>query len=342
MRNIFMISVVAIMCLCLTNCSDNPQKIGEKIGQEYCDCQKDYAKEQDKVYQDFLANFDSYGFKTRQEARQKWQDAQDGAKKKFDDCRGKIDEEVKEARAKFPTDISNLLDPNVQRKYMENPQKYLSEFTKNQEKAKLFEDALRDAANKCDASNKTSDFSKIDEKIRAIIPQQPDEANLRKNLINRRITEQSGGYFGNGWGWQITSPDDIKDLKIVKEEKVGNDYDIDVHLVLQKGQSSQYEADLTITSVLGQDDWGIDFIKTNDIHIDQTGRYNNCITTEVKKGWGISLQFTNTCDVVLIVGGQILGNDGTWTKFSTMVNANGMGSISYNGKDYKIDFIERQ
>jgi len=39
MKKLFMFSATAIICLSLTNCT-NPQKAGEKLGQEYCDYQK--------------------------------------------------------------------------------------------------------------------------------------------------------------------------------------------------------------------------------------------------------------------------------------------------------------
>ena len=346
MKNLFTISLITIVCcLCLASCGNSPKKQGEKLGQEYCDCQKEYAKEQEKVYQSFLAKFDSYGFRTRPEARHKWQDVQNEASQKFEECKGKVEGKKRKAESEFPTGISNLLDPKTIQKYSKNPQKYLKEFTDNQKKANEFQNAYRNAINKCDVPKTEINNSDVEVKIGTIIPQKPDVTNLKHNLVRRRITEQPGGYFGNSWAWQINSVEEIQSIRIEKEEKVGNDYEIDVHLVLQKNQSAQYEADLTLICVLGQadDDWRIDFIKTKDIFVTRTGRYNDCITTEQKRNWGGTfLQFTNNCDVALIVGGQMLGNNDEWTKFSAKVNANGVGSTSYSGKECKIDFIERQ
>ena len=343
-KRYFIFSAVAIGFLWLASCSNSPKSQGEKLGQAYCDCQKEYAKEQEKAYQNFLVSFDSYGFKNRTDARQKWQDLQNEAKRKFEECNGKVEEKRKKVESEFPTDMSNLLDPKVLQKYQKNPQKYLKEFSKNQEKANEFRNVLRNAANQCDVPETKIDNSKIEEKILAIMPQKPDVENLKQNLINRRIVEQTDGYFGRGWAWQITSDNDIKSIKIDKEEKVGNDYELDVHLVLQKESQSQYEADLTLICVLGQEDnWKIDFIKTKDIHIVKTGRYDDCVTISTPKSyWGNNLQFTNNCDVNLIIGGQMLENNGEWTKFSTRVNANSTGNSSRYDKEYKIDFIERQ
>jgi len=345
----FIILTVIVGCLFFTGCG-SPKKQGEKLGMEYCDCQKEQVKEQETVYQVFLMKFDSYGFKTRPEARQKLQDLQNEATQKFEECKKKVEEKVKKAKSAFPTSTDDLLGDLSNA--MKNPQKYAKEmakkqkeFSKNQEKAREFEDALRNAINQCDVPKIEIDNSTIEQIIREkISPQKPDVTNLRQNLVRRRIIEQPDGYFGRGWAWQINSAEEIKNITIEKEEKVGNDYELDVHLSLQRDQSAQYEAYLTLTCVLGQadDEWKVDFIKTKDINIVKTDRYDSCITTEIKKSWGTSLQFTNSCDVALIVGGKIMGNNNEWIKFSTRVNANGVGSASYNGKEYEIDFIERQ
>ena len=193
---IFFFSVATIGCLCFSNC-DNPKKQGEKLGQEYCNCQKEYAKKQEKSYTDFLSQFDSYGFKTRTEARQKWQGLKDEATQKFEECKAKVEDKKKKVESEFPTDVSNLLDPKIMQNYLKNPQKYLNEFTKNQKKADEFNDALRSAANNCDAKGAQVDESKIQEKILQISPGKPDTVLLKQNLVNRRINEQEGGYFGS-------------------------------------------------------------------------------------------------------------------------------------------------
>jgi hypothetical protein len=78
----FTIFMIGVCTIALFAACSSPESKGKKLGQEYCDCQKEYVKEQEKTYKDFLAQFDSYGFKTRSDARQKWQDLQEIAKKK--------------------------------------------------------------------------------------------------------------------------------------------------------------------------------------------------------------------------------------------------------------------
>jgi len=340
MKKVLMSLSAVMICLCLISCGSNPKKIGEQLGREYCDCKKEH----DSVYRDFLAKFDSYGFKTRIEARKKLQDLQNEAEKKFEENKTRFEQKVKELQAKFPTDIYDISDPKIQKKYRENPQKFSVEFENNREKAKAIAGAIRSITSQCDAPDKEKeqDYSKISAKILTIIPPRPDAENLKQNLVKRRLIEQPGGYYGQGWGIQIASADEIKSIKIENGEKIGDDYVFDVHLLIQK-EVNQYDADLKITSVLRQsDDWQIDFIETRDVHIVKTGRYDNCVSAKINNSRQTYLQFTNNCDVTLVVGGRMQGNDDEWIKFLTRVNANGAGSASYSGKEYKIDFIERQ
>jgi hypothetical protein len=302
---------------------------------------------QEAAYTDFLAKFDSYGFKTRTDARQKWQDLQDEANRKLEECKGKVDEKVKKAKSKFPTSADDLMGDVM--KGLSDPQKYVKEagkkqkeFAKNQEKANEFNNALKAASDNCEAKQAQIDEAKIKEKILTITPGQPDAALLKQILVNRRILEPAGGYFGNNWAWTIESADEIQSITIDKEEKVGNAYDIDATLILQGTAAQyQYEASLTITCILRpqDDDWSVDFIKTRDIHILKTGRYDECVKAELKSE--TNLQFTNSCDVKLIIGCQILNNNDEWIKFSIRVESNGTANINYYGKEYKIDFIER-
>ncbi len=339
------IAIIALFAACFS-----PEKKGKELGQQFCDCQKKYVEAQDKIYQEFLEKFDSYGFKTRSEARQKWQDMKDETKGQFEQCTQEVEKKVKEARAKIPTSADDLYNISSYQKSMKNPkafqkeiEKKTKEFAKNQEKARKFEEAYRNTINQYSGPQTILEEQKINEKILTIKPLKPDLAKLKQDLVKRRIMEQSDGYFGRNWAWQIGSIEELKEVKILNEEKQGEDYVLNVRLILQRESASQYEADVKIICVLGQsDDWTIDFIETKSIGIVKTGRYDNCVTTEIKKGWGTSLQFTNTCDVNLIIGGQILGTDNEWRKFSSRANANSTGSTSYNGKEYKIDFIERQ
>jgi hypothetical protein len=73
---------VCIIAL-LVACSSRDKK-ERASGQQFCDCQKKYVKAQ--YYQENLEKFDSSGFFTRTETRQKWQDIKENTKRQFEQC----------------------------------------------------------------------------------------------------------------------------------------------------------------------------------------------------------------------------------------------------------------
>jgi hypothetical protein len=121
---------------------------------------------------------------------------------------------------------------------------------------------------------------------------------------------------------------------------------LDVHLFLQ-GENSDYIAEVKIVYVLRQlDDWTIDVIDTKDMQIVKTGKYDNCISTRL---WGMlgehNYEFTNNCDVALLIGGVVyVENKGSWEKFSVEIQPNSqrtIGGFMANYKGCEIHFIER-
>lgn len=170
---------------------------------------------------------------------------------------------------------------------------------------------------------------------------------IKKDLVGRKITDAPNGYYRQGWYWKIESLQELKSVKVRKAVKQGKDYVLDVHLILQ-GEHNQHEADVKITYVLNRyNNWTLDVLETKDMKIVQTHRYDNCMTARIT-GWSgeYQLELTNRCDVPLVVGGKILSEfGGTWQKFSTVVDANGLGIVGglflISVRDYKIHFIER-
>ncbi|MDR2584908.1 MAG: hypothetical protein LBC84_01610, partial [Prevotellaceae bacterium] len=130
LKNLLFLPIIFI-CLHFTSCT-TPKSQGEKLGHELCDCKKQYANNLNNVYQDYLANFDSFGFTTSQEASQKWQEILNLEKKNYDECTTKVDQKCKEAKTKFQTDVGQMFDPDDLQKAMSNPQKYAKEVAKKQ------------------------------------------------------------------------------------------------------------------------------------------------------------------------------------------------------------------
>jgi len=190
----------------------------------------------------------------------------------------------------------------------------------------------------------------------------PDIEIIKKCLIGKKIQDRHGGYFErsvwgirglNPWIWTIET-NEIKSVEVMQGEEKNNAYIGDVRLLLQtKACPTQYVFDLQIVFVLNESNqWMIDNIETKDIYLIKTDRYDHCITMETEENSGRipvgfstdtkALNFTNNCDVTLVVCGQALIDD-KWIKFYTYVGANENNKSFYIGNftEYKIDFIEQ-
>jgi len=189
----------------------------------------------------------------------------------------------------------------------------------------------------------------------------PDVEIIKKCIIGKEIQDRHGGYFEQRvwglvpWTWTI-KPNEIKSVEIMQSEEKGNAFICDVRLLLQtKACPTQYVFDLQTVFVLNESNqWIVDNIETEDIYLVKTDRYDHCITIETvestvillnptnnKKSYDF-LNFTNNCNVALVVCGQAL-IDGKWIKFYTYVGANENKKSFYLGNytEYKIDFIEQ-
>jgi hypothetical protein len=314
-------TLLICISVAFTACS-SPESDGKKAAEKYCDCEQEMEDSRQKRYSELIQKFDSYNFRTRIEAHEKIQSIVNEITEQYRECMQKAEENYRKASSKHVTSHS---------------------------KNSRFEYAFHGyrEANPPTDNNVASLVSQMNKLILSIIPPKPDVEKLKQDMIGRKISEQAGGYHRAGWYWEIKSPDELKEVKIVNATKKGDDYVFDVHLLLQ-GETNRYEADVIITYVMHRnDDWTIDFLETKDIHIVQTHKYDNCVTVEIT-GWSgeYALELTNRCDVSLVVAGVVLSEfGGEWEKFSCIVEANATASVGglffVSVKDYKIHFIER-
>jgi len=314
-------NIYILLCILLFACS-SPESDGKKAAQKSCDCFEEYTGKLSTAYESYIENFNSYSFKTRIEAREKINKSILEVKDDYNIC--------EEKAIAYRNELSN---------------KYLT----NRADADKFQYAYNAQFSnyRTPSVDSVAFQSRINSLIQTIIPQKPDLAKLKKDLIGRKISEGADGYRGKDWYWEIKSLNDLKNVEIKNEEDRGDDYLLDVYLLLQ-GENTDYEANVKISYVLRQyDDWTIDVITTENMNIVQTHNYDDCITIRL---WGLlgehRYEFTNSCDVSLLVGGVALSDtDERWEKFSILVDANSsatVGDMIQNRiKDCKIHFIER-
>jgi hypothetical protein len=315
-KSVFFIAFVLLFVAC-----SSPESDGKKAAEEFCDCEKESVENRQKEYSALIQDFDSYHFQTRAAVRKKIQQIADEAAKNYSDCLQKAQENYHKARRKYATN------------YQANTQ---------------FEYAFQGyrAANAVTDETVAPLISQIDHLMLSIIPSKPDLEKIKRDLIGRKITEQPDGYYHQDWYWKIEDGE-IKDIRIISENKQRDDYLFKIRLVLQ-ADGGAHEALVNLTYVLRKnDEWTIDFIESKQVNVVKTGKYNNCISVQ-KKGWTgeYELEFTNHCDVPLVVGGAVLSEfKQEWHKFSTVIKGSSTkrmgGLFSISVLDYQIHFIEK-
>lgn len=298
----------AALLLGLGGCS-SPEADGKKAADKALDCLGAYAAEMTRAYE----RFDPSSFETRVEAREKMAAAAQKAESECIRCR---------ADAAAYRDKLN--------------EKYLSSASKAEKFQYAY--AAQSQAAAPAAIDAEAFQAKVNARIQTIIPPKPGLEKLKNDLVGRRITEGLDGYRGAHWYWAISSPGELKTVEIKNAENKGDDYLLDLHLVLQ-GENTDYEADVQICYVLRQhDDWTIDTIETKNMQIVQTHRYDTFITIAQSTFYGFNV--TNSSDVPLLVGGALLESENSkWKKFTTLVRANSTERLYC--QDCKIHFIER-
>lgn len=309
-----------LSCAFLWACS-SAESDGKKAAERLCDCHSEYAVNLAGAYTSYIESFDSYGFGTRVEARDK------------------LAALIQQVEAGFERSLGKA------EAYKDNlAGKYLTNRTKSTEFQYAYEAQIR--AFRVVEADVASFQNRINGMILSIIPPKPDQDKLKQDLVGRKINDAPDGYRRSGWYWEIKSPGEVKNVEIRNEVKSGDDYIYDVRILLQD-EFNQYEADVKITYVLRQhDEWTIDFLGTEDLQIVRTHKYDSCITAR-RTGWPgeYGVEFTNRCDVPLMIGGKALTEfTNEWKTFSVLVDANGvkqMGGLFFSVKDYNIHFIER-
>ena len=229
--------------------------------------------------------------------------------------------------------------------YNEKSSKYLTNMKKNAEFMYAFK--VYKEANMSSSPDVVSLLRRIDSLRLTVIPPRPDLDKIKRDLVGRKISGMKDGYFVSSWYWITDDSSQIKEAYVTYEDFSGSIYVCDMHLKLQ-ADGGAYEADIKAHYRLGDgDDWQLDMIESKSIDLVRTGLYNNCITSR-RTGWigEYEVEFTNSCDAPLAVGGQVKYEyrDG-WKKFCIIVGGNSsecIGGLFFGSiADYKIDFVER-
>ena len=197
--------------------------------------------------------------------------------------------------------------------------------------------------NNATATNPSYGYDYYGQKARQSLP---TLQQLKGDLIGRKLTEPQPGYYSQDWCWMIEAGE-IQNISIRNQYYNGNSYvyslDLSLHAIDGTGVTHRIMCDFVYTKQ--GNNWVPSVLKSKELEIVRTYLYDDCITSE-KKGWPhVYVEFTNNCDIDLVVGGvyQLEYSNKGWQKFSCVVPANGKKVLGvYLSVDrYKIHFVER-
>ena len=199
----------------------DPVKDGKIAATAACDCFTKNIDEKIKVNEEFVKSFESYGFKKRQEARNKLQEMQNSVDTENTTC-------INASQQKF-NDLRN---------------RYIAK----QEMVGKFDFTYNSQFNGCNPSNQskfTSLYSDVENKIISIIDPEPDIEKIKTDLIGQQIP---------GWRFAYLSEYQSADILSTTRGSTRAEYQIKFQLI-DKISNSQHDCEVVAVYLLGDQGW---------------------------------------------------------------------------------------
>ncbi len=321
-----MIIVALSMCLFLMSCN-SPYSDGEKAAEAFNKSEQTYLTDLQNKVGEYINKFDSYGFSTRVEARQK------------------LNSIITEVRTNYESDLRS-----AERLYAQLKNRYGNKYEEAQSFAEGFEG--RRKYENIDTTAILPMQAEINSLIKTIIPPKPNLEKIQKDLVGRYWQDKEDGYFGTNK--RIIKDGTVKDVRIISESNQPNIYLVNAILSIQERSGSAiYKIDSDIKYILGDfDDWSIDYLGSNSVDIERTGQFDKYIKSKIIAPWlKNELELSNLSDATLVVGGIVLEKSRSqWRKFYVELAPNstkvigGLFSTPYYDDiiEYEIHFVERK
>ena len=169
------------------------------------------------------------------------------------------------------------------------------------------------------------------------------EERIKRDLVGRTIMEPTKERYRSKF--EIKTINNILGVEITGKEKKEKEILFNANVKLSD-KVNIYIAKVNITYVWNGKSWSFQFLQSKFLDIKSTGKFNSCVSAKlVESGWGgiYTIQFTNNCDIPLLVEGVALYNE-EWHYFSALVDANDSREANSgfaNVKDFKIERVER-
>ncbi len=212
----------------------DPVSDAKKIAATYCDCTTKYNDALVKADEEFVKSFDTYGFKKRQEARNKLQELQNSVNTEYSTC-----------------------NTAAQQKYNDLRNRYTAE----KEMLSKFDFAYNSQSGTCNPSNQsklTSSYSDVENKINTIKDPTPDIEKIKGDLIGNKIPGWSFDYLGEFQKCEISNTNETPDRL---------EYNLQMTMLDQRNNNT-YPTEVIVTYLMGSDGWV--FSKVNFLSISYT------------------------------------------------------------------------
>lgn len=225
----------------------------------------------------------------------------------------------------------------IELEYDEVKNKYSSTWEEQDEFNKQFKENIVDNP----LPRYTSDFipNTIRHKVNEVIPDLPDEKDIARDLIGRKLSEgKLDGYYKDSWRWEVERGQ-VSEIEVVEVLKQNNsEYNIAVTMTLTKGNLSM-SANLELYYILPTGEgWCLENVISNGLDFIPNGDYRKYLIEE-KGGFSYNVYYRNISDVPLLVAITVYYKDGS-SKFAWTVGAQECESeyVDYN-RGHKIDYV---
>lgn len=295
-----------------------PASAGEKLAKEYNAKLDAFKSKLKNEINSFKRGFSSQNFSSRREARENYKSRIDNVIKSWEKDNIEIDAKYIELEQSYSASDLYVFQQNFNTNL--NPDD-VEEIKTN---------ALSNSA--------------ISGLIKTLELENLSNEDIKRHLIGRTIREPSNGYNQGKIIWTIEESH-IKDFVIQSVYENSGEYEYNVDLILQREAGlGSVKVGVKLIYVQGEiEDWTLKMLVTKSFDVVTTNRYNEYIEHKLITPLmaGNYIEFRNTCDIDLIVGGIHRSQFETdWNKFTVIVPANDVVTY-YNYIDfYKIHFIE--
>jgi hypothetical protein len=219
----------------------DPINDAKKVSTAYCDCTTKYNDAMIKADEEFVKSFDTYGFKKRQEARNKLQELQSSVNTEYTTC-----------------------NSETQQKYNDLRNRY----TVEQEMLSKFDFAYNSQSGTCNPSNQsklTSMNSEIESKISTIKDPTPDIEKIKSDLIGSKIP---------GWNFDFLS--EFQKCEITKTNETPNRLEYNLSMtMLDQRNGNTYPVEAIVTYMQNDQGWYFNGVKLVYIEVKYTAPVNN-------------------------------------------------------------------